>query len=117
MISRWMPDPQSARDGGWRGNGSSEGKNLSTRGRIQPERFLDLANPLTPQVIQIQQRHSRAAIGRQSFHFVAFESEVYGPPLSERMKQGHLLACQRISARYLVSFMQIASGARQGFPK
>jgi hypothetical protein len=52
-----------------------------------------LANPLTAQVIQIQQHHSCAANGSQSFHFTVFESEVFRPPLSERMKQGHLIAC------------------------
>jgi|SRR5580692_11258367 hypothetical protein len=87
---------------------------ISASWRIQPEALLDLANPLTPQMIQVEQHHSCAANGSQSFHFMAFESEVFRPPLLEGMKQGDLLARQRIGNSGLVSFMQIASGARQG---
>jgi len=50
---------------------------LSASWRIKPEALLDLANPLTPQVIQIEQLHGCAADGSQSFHFMAFESEVF----------------------------------------
>ena len=62
------------------------GKDLSTSGRIQPEALLNLPNPLTPQVIQIEQHHSCAANGSQSFHFMGVESEVFRPPLLEGMK-------------------------------
>ena len=44
---------------------------------------------------------------------MAFESEVLRPLLLEGMKQGDLLARQWIGSCGLVSFMQIASGARQ----
>jgi hypothetical protein len=89
------------------------GKDLSTSSRIQPEALLDLPNPLTPQLIQIEQHHSCAANGSQSFNFMAFESEVFRPPQLEGMKQGHLLARQRIGSCGLVGLMQVASGARQ----
>jgi len=64
-----------------------------------------LANPLSPQVIQIEQHHCCAANGSQSFHFMAFESEVFRPLLFEGMKQGNLFACQRIGSRGFVGFM------------
>jgi hypothetical protein len=65
---------------------------------MQPEALLDLANMLTPQVVQIEQRHSRAANGSQSFHFMAFESEMFRPFLLEGMKQDYPLASRRIGS-------------------
>jgi hypothetical protein len=45
---------------------------------------------------------------------IAFESKVFRPLLSDRIKQGHPLACQRIYGCRPVGLMQIASGACQG---
>lgn len=78
--------------------------------RIQPEALFDLANSLAPQVIQIEQDHSCAANDCQSFHFMAFESEVFRPLLFEGMKQDNLLARQRIGSCGFVCLMQVASG-------
>jgi hypothetical protein len=73
-------------------------------------RLLQLANPLTAEVIQIEHHHRGAANRSPSFHFTAFESEVFRPQLLDGMKQGHQLACQRINSCCPVGFMQVASG-------
>ena len=90
-----------------------EGEIISSESwRIQPEDFFDVANPLAAEVIQIEHLHGRATNRNPSFHFTAFESEVFRPQLLDGMKQGHLLACQGINGCCPAGFMQVASGAR-----
>ena len=55
-----------------------EGEIISSESwRIQPEDFFDVANPLAAEVIQIEHLHGRATNRNPSFHFTAFESEVF----------------------------------------
>ena len=82
--------------------------------RIQAEGFFDLANALTPDVIQVEGHDRCPTDSSASLDFITFESEVFGPLLSEGMKQGHLLTCRRINGCGLVTFMEITSGTCQG---
>jgi hypothetical protein len=84
---------------------------FTSSSRIQPEYLLDLANPLSAQMIEAKHHNCDAANGAQTLYFMAFPSEMLGPHLLNWMKQRHWLACRRVSARSRVALAQIASWA------